>query len=228
MGSAKVTGRLAWLTKRDDYGRHGVQSVVRTVGRKPGVSALGCAWLAAAGTWTRIRVRGCSPMGREDASVRLGVVASGGRMLRNVVSMCPAPLELLAGSSASPTTFRAGALDSECRAPEGTARSWRCSGAPRVYLGAAPPAWPEGRVRGVPRAWLCLPGGDQARAGCASFQGFLALPSVRACWRTRRGSAFPSPRALSVPRLHPQSPRRGPAGQKRASGECGETLTQVR
>lgn len=28
----------------------------RTVGRKPGVSAWGYAWLAAAGTWTRIRV----------------------------------------------------------------------------------------------------------------------------------------------------------------------------
>lgn len=52
--------------------------MVRTVGRKPGVSAWGCAWLAAAGTWTRISVRGCSPMGPEDASVRLGGVASGG------------------------------------------------------------------------------------------------------------------------------------------------------
>lgn len=132
-------------------------------------------------------VRRSSPMCRENASVGLGGVASVcGGMLRNAVSTCPTPLELLAGSSASPATFRVGASDSERWAPEGTRRSWPCSAAPRAYLGAAPPARPEGRVRGVPRAWLWLPGGDQARAGCASFQGFLALPSVRACWRTQR------------------------------------------
>lgn len=159
----------------------------RTVARKPGVSAWGCAWLAA-GTWTRIRVAAsvhpCVGKMRPWGS---GAWRVGWGMLRNAVPTCPTPLELLAGSSASSATFRVGALDSERRAPEGTRRSWPCSAAPRAYLGAAPPARPEGRVRGVPWAWLCLPGGDQARAGCASFQGFLALPSVRACWRTQRG-----------------------------------------
>ncbi|MEJ1279807.1 hypothetical protein NN561_010742 [Cricetulus griseus] len=144
-------------------------------------------------------------------------------MLRNAMSTCLAPQELLAGSIASPATFGARALDSESAAPEGTRRSWPCSAAPRAHLGAAPPARPAGRVRGVRRAWLCRPGGDPARAGCASFQGFLALPSVHACWRTRRRGARSRVRApLSVPRLRPLRPRRGPTSPRRATGECRE------
>lgn len=161
---------------------------------------------------THQSVRRSSPRCREDESVGLGGVASGVGMLRNAVSTCPASLELLAGSNASPETFRVGASDSERRAPEGTRGSWPCSAAPPAYLGAAPPAQPEGRVRGVPRAWLCLPRGDQARAGCASFQGFLALPSVRACWRTQRGSAFPS---LRAPERAPPPSSAPPAGPGR-------------
>lgn len=133
----------------------------------------------------------------------------------------PCPAETARGSIATPATFGAGALDFELAAPEGTRRSWPCGAAPRAHLGAAPPAWPEGRVRGVRRAWLCRPGGDPARAGCASFQGFLALPSVRACWRTRRRGARSRARApLSVPRLRPLRPRQGQASPRRASGEC--------
>lgn len=56
MGSGKVTRCLAWLTKRNDYGNQGHEawggrwggSLVRARGE--------CAWLAAAGTWTRMRV----------------------------------------------------------------------------------------------------------------------------------------------------------------------------
>lgn len=204
----------AWPTERAGYGETGTERG-GTVGRKPAGSAWGCAWLVEAGTWTHTGV----PAGVHECAGKVRSWGSGAWRVRDAEERhvrVPCPAEAARGSIATPAMFGAGALDFERAAPEGTRRSWPCGAAPRAHLGAAPPARPEGRVRGVRRAWLCRPGGDPARAGCASFQGFLALPSLRVLENPVERSAFPSSRAperapppYSAPPAGPGQPKAG-------------------
>lgn len=145
---------------------------------------------------THESVRGC-PLGRCVP----GAPARGGYVGERCVHV-PCPARAPRGEQRVPSDVPGRSPGSRARSAGGYARRpGSCSAAPRAHLGAAPPARPEGRDRGVAGAWLCLPGGDRARAGCASFQGFLALPSVRACLENpeERERVPASARPASVP-----------------------------
>lgn len=217
VGSAEVTQCPAWPTKREGYEETGDKRG-GTVGRKLAVSAWGRAWLTAVGTWTRTRVS----VGVYSCARKVCLWGSGAwrvGVLRDAVSTCPARWSSCLGATRSQRRSRL-----ELSIPS--------AGRPRVRAARGHAARPRGltwarlhllSLRGVSGA--CLGRGyacqEETRRGRAAPHSRDSSRS-RACARVGEPRGEGARSRARVPRLRPQRPRRGQAGPRRASGECGE------